>query len=95
MPDYGIPDFVFSVMDAGFGARIAYFVEQQIQKYEPLVGSVKVTAASSTKTIDEPSLYRFMPDSSFEENRVVLNVTYTERGSNTVRNLVFPMWELK
>ena len=27
LPDYGIPDFVFDVMDAGFTARMAYFVD--------------------------------------------------------------------
>ena len=42
LPDYGIPDFVFDVMDAGFTARLAYFVEQQILKYEPLVASARV-----------------------------------------------------
>src|SRR5436305_8661497 len=40
LPDYGIPDFVFSVIDAGFAQRLAYHVEQQIKKYEPLVEEV-------------------------------------------------------
>lgn len=46
MPDYGIPDFVFSVQDFGFASRLAYYLEQQILKYVPLVGSVKVKAAT-------------------------------------------------
>src|SRR5215470_8860233 len=41
LPDYGIPDFVFSVMDAGFTARVAYFVERQILRYEPLVATAR------------------------------------------------------
>lgn len=40
--DYGIPDFVFDVIDAGFAARLAYFIEQQVQRYEPLVERIKV-----------------------------------------------------
>src|SRR5882724_11524100 len=45
-PDYGIPDFVFSVVDAGFAARFAYFVEQQIRNYEPLVNQVTAEAGT-------------------------------------------------
>ncbi len=77
IPDYGIPDFVFEVADAGFAARLAYFVEQQIGKYEPLVERVKVTGQSS---IDQQAAIR---------------VQYVERGSNTPRNLIFPLWELR
>jgi phage baseplate assembly protein W len=40
MPDYGIPDFVFAVQDIGFAARIAYYIEQQVLKYVPLVKSI-------------------------------------------------------
>jgi phage baseplate assembly protein W len=61
MPDYGMPDFIFAVIDAGFGARVAWFIEQQIRKYEPLVA---------------------------------VEIIYTERGSTTPRNLVFPTWTL-
>ena len=42
LPDYGLPDFVFSVMDSGFAARIAYHLEDQITKYVPLVEKVLV-----------------------------------------------------
>lgn len=44
MPNYGIPDFVFSAMDAGFAARLAFMLEEAIQNYVPLVKSVSVTA---------------------------------------------------
>lgn len=44
MPDYGIPDFVFSVQDFSFAPRLAYHLEQQILKYVPLVKSVIVKA---------------------------------------------------
>ena len=44
LPDYGIPNFVFAVQDFGFAARIAYFIEEQITKYVPLVKAVKVVS---------------------------------------------------
>lgn len=85
VPDYGIPDFVFSVVDFAFGARLAYFVKQQIEKYEPLVSQVKVTPGE-------------LNDEGFRAGlavgRVALSVSYTVRGSNVPRNLVFPVWEL-
>lgn len=40
IPDYGIPNFVFAVVDAGFGARIAFHLKDQIDKYCPLVENV-------------------------------------------------------
>lgn len=46
LPDYGIADFVFSVMDFGFAARLAYELETQILRYVPLVKSVKVQSAT-------------------------------------------------
>jgi phage baseplate assembly protein W len=45
MPDYGIPDFAFSVQDSSFVHRLAYLLERQIKAYVPLVRSVKVDAA--------------------------------------------------
>lgn len=45
MPDYGIPDFVFAVQDFSFAARLAYYLEEQIVKYVPLVKNVKTRAA--------------------------------------------------
>lgn len=42
LPDYGIPDFVFAVMDAGFAARLSFHFGEQIEKYVPLVERVQV-----------------------------------------------------
>ncbi len=46
MPDYGIPDFVFEVMDVGFTARLAYFLEQQITRYVPLVSGITLESSA-------------------------------------------------
>jgi len=88
LPDYGIPDFVFDVVDSGFTARMAYFVAQQIEQYEPLVESV--TARVGFLVNDD-----FVP--GFVENQQVaaISVEYKERGANTPRNLVFPTWRLR
>jgi phage baseplate assembly protein W len=44
MPDYGIPDFVFDVQDFSFSARLAFYLEEQITKYVPLVANVTAKA---------------------------------------------------
>jgi phage baseplate assembly protein W len=89
LPDYGIPDFVFDVMDAGFTARVAYFVEQQLLAYEPLIESCRATIGFVT---DDQT---FIP--GFIENQQVaaFAIEYTERGSSTPRTLVFPTWRLR
>lgn len=46
LPDYGIADYVFDVQDFSFAARLAFHLEEQIQKYVPLVSSVTVEAAT-------------------------------------------------
>jgi phage baseplate assembly protein W len=88
LPDYGIPDFVFDVMDAGFTARVAYFVSLQIVNYEPLVDKVRVTIGSLTEEGE------FIPGFNESQQRAAFRIVYTERGSNTTRNLVFPTWQL-
>ena len=46
MPDYGIPDFVFSVQNFSFAHRLAYILEQQIKAYVPLVRDVFVKSST-------------------------------------------------
>jgi phage baseplate assembly protein W len=87
MPDYGIPDFVFDVADAGFAARFAYFAEQQIKNYEPLVDNVRVRAGALAQDL-------FIAGVG-DDGRVAVEVSYTVRGSSVPRNLVFPLWQLR
>jgi phage baseplate assembly protein W len=86
VPDYGIPDFVFSVVDAGFAARLAYFLEQQVLNYEPLVATITAQAG----TLDDGGAFLM----GLGQGRVAISVTYTVRGSNTPLNLVYPVWQL-
>ena len=48
LPDYGISDYIFSVQDFGFATRIAFFLQEQILRYVPLVATV-----TAKNTVDE------------------------------------------
>jgi len=87
LPDYGIPDFVFDVIDAGFAGRIAFFVQQQLINYEPLVENV--TARAGLLVGDQ-----FVTGFTTNTQIAAVSVTYTIRGQSGPNNLVFPLWEL-
>jgi len=87
LPDYGLPDFVFSVADIGFAGRIAYHLELQVRKYEPLLERVKVVIGSLTQEGFEAGI-------GFDQHSVALRIEYTVRGTNSSWNLVFPVWRL-
>ena len=87
LPGYGMPDLVFSVVDAGFASRFAYYVERQIKDYEPLVLSVKVRAGS----VDVDGIFTVTSN----PQQAALQITYTVRGSNVANNLVYPVWRLR
>jgi phage baseplate assembly protein W len=89
LPDYGIPDFVFEVVDAGFTARLAYFVEQQLNRYEPLVEEAR--AVIGVLVDDDGFALGFTED----QQRAAVSIIYRERGQSTPRNLVFPTWQLR
>jgi phage baseplate assembly protein W len=96
VPDYGIPDFVFSVMDAGFTARLGYFVARQVKRYEPLVDKIRVRLGSVEDPSQSPSLRAgFSPGFVEDLGIAAVQVEFTERGSNTPHNLVFPTWRLR
>lgn len=88
LPDFGIPDFVFDVMDAGFTARLGFYVAQQVKRYEPLVDSLKWKVG----VLDESS---FAAGFTADQQRAAIEITFTERGLNIPRNLVFPTWRLR
>lgn len=88
LPDYGLPDFVFSVMDAGFAARVAYFIEEQVRRYEPLVEEVCAQAGTIRDGRFESAL------ALADTHRAAVRVVYKVRGGSAPRNLVFPTWEL-
>lgn len=89
VPDYGIPDFVFSVMDAGFTARLAYFIERQVRRYEPMVATIKVRLGAMRDG------ETFVPGFVEDQQIAAIQIEFTERGSATPRNLVYPTWQLR
>jgi phage baseplate assembly protein W len=89
VPDYGIPDFVFAVMDAGFTARLAYFIARQVKRYEPLVDKIRVRLGSLKDG------EAFIPGFVEDQGIAAVQIEFTERGSNTPHNLVYPTWRLR
>ena len=90
MPRYGLPDWVFDVMDIGFTARVAYFTERQILYYEPLVEEARTTIGMVR---DDNGI--FIPGLIEDEQIAAFQIEYRERFSNTTGNLVFPTWQLR
>lgn len=43
LPDFGLPDFLFSVLSHAFVALLSYHLKDQVRKYVPGVGSIVVT----------------------------------------------------
>jgi len=87
LPDYGIPDFVFDVVDIGFEGRLAYFIEQQVKKYEPLVDRIRVRSGFLSND-------QFRVGVSSDPHRTALSIQFVAKGSNTTTNLVWPTWKL-
>ncbi|HEV2764751.1 MAG TPA: GPW/gp25 family protein [Pyrinomonadaceae bacterium] len=88
MPDYGIPDLAFEVMDIGFAGRVAYFLEEQIRKYEPLVTEVRASAGSMAGGGFDSRL-------SADAHLAAVRVQFRMRDTNAPHNLVFPLVEIR
>jgi phage baseplate assembly protein W len=95
VPDYGIPDFVFSGLDAGFTARLGYFLARQVKRYEPLVDQIRVQMGSVEPGQSPSSRSGFRPGFVGDLGIAAVQIEFTERGSNTPHNLVFPTWRLR
>lgn len=97
VPDYGIPDHVFDVIDAGFTARLGYFIARQVKRYEPLVERIKVSAGSVAggNQGNRGTGESFIPGFVEDQGIAAVQIQFTERGSSTPHNLVYPMWRLR
>jgi len=74
----GIHDYVFAPADATTAGRIAYDVRAALDRWEPRVDIVDVEVG-------------FDPD---QEATLFIDITYSIRGTNDRRNLVFPFYVL-
>ncbi|MDQ3953140.1 MAG: GPW/gp25 family protein [Actinomycetota bacterium] len=72
----GIHDFFFSSMDATALGRIAHEVRVSLERWEPRVEVVSVVARND----------------AVAQEVVYIDVTYSIKGSNDPRNLVFPFY---
>lgn len=72
----GIHDYVFAPADATTAGRIAYEVRDSLERWEPRVDVVDVIVTTDSQ--DRACLY--------------VEITYTIRGVNDPRNLVFPFY---
>lgn len=79
-PDFGsrVRDFVFRSVDEEMTTALAYEVRTALQRWEPRVDVVKVSA---TPDIGHPEL-------------VFVDIQYVVKGTNDRRNLVFPYYTI-
>ena len=77
-PDFGcgIHDYVFAPADATTAGRLAYEVRESLERWEPRIDLVDVDV-------------RVHPD---DDSVLLIDITYTVRGTNDPRNLVFPFY---
>ena len=77
-PDFGcgIHDFVFAPNNTSTQTLVAHHVEEALAKWEPRIIGIKVEAKPD-------------PDSS---ERILVDVRYEIRATNSVHNLVFPFY---
>ena len=81
-PDFGcgIHDYVFDVHDAGIASRICGAVREALASWEPRIDVLDVSA------IPDPAIPRTEP------NRLLIEINYQIRGSNSRFNLVYPFY---
>ncbi|HEX2301206.1 MAG TPA: GPW/gp25 family protein [Pseudonocardiaceae bacterium] len=92
-PDFGcgIHDYVFDVHDAGIASRICGAVREALAGWEPRIDVLDVSAIPDTATPNTAT-----PDSGgsghAEPNRLLIEINYQIRGSNSRFNLVYPFY---
>lgn len=77
-PDFGcgIHDFVFSQADEFTIQSIKYHVEEALRDWEPRIDLLNVDVRSAV----------------MENNRLIINIEYRIRNTNTFYNLVYPFY---
>src|SRR4051794_21738874 len=77
-PDFGcgIHDLVFSPNNVGTHTLVAHHVEEALAKWEPRIRNVQVEVRAD-------------PD---QEERILVDLRYEIRATNSVHNLVFPFY---
>ena len=77
-PEFGcrIHDFVFSAANAGTAGQIAYEVRAALERWEPRIELEDITVSLDAT----------------DAGRMVVDIRYVIRGTNTAHNLVYPFY---
>ena len=80
-PDFGcgIHDFLFASVDATTAGLVAFDVRSALTRWETRIEVEDVVVSND----DQP-----------DGNRILIDITYSIRGSNDPRNLVFPFYSI-
>lgn len=65
LPEYGVADYVFAAVNAGFARRLAFHLKQQILDYVPDVESVEVEVEATDASQVEVSIRYTLRSGSF------------------------------
>jgi len=78
-PDFGcaLHDYVFAPADANTAGRVAEAVRVALERWEPRIDLTEVVVE---------------PDADRNAARLIIDVSYSIRGTNDPRNLVFPFY---
>lgn len=87
LPNYGLPDLVFAVIDAGFTARLGFYVEEQVKNYVTAIDTV----TAQPGTLDDG---QFIAADLPNPHRSALRITYRRRGRAVPQELIYPTWRL-
>jgi len=88
-PDFGcgIHDFVFDVHDAGTTHAICGSVHEALTRWEPRIDVLDVAAVPDAVLPDG-----VVPGGAAEPNRLLIEINYQVRSTNSRFNLVYPFY---
>jgi phage baseplate assembly protein W len=87
LPNYGIPDLLFDVLDASFTARLAFFLEEQIRNYIPAIEASRAEVGTYVNKV-------FSLEPLPSPHIAAVRVLYTRRGKSP-QELIYPIWRLR
>ncbi len=87
LPNFGLPDVLFDVIDASFAPRLAFFIEEQIRNY---IMAIEAVSAESGNIKNG----RFEPNALPTIHIAAIRVRWTKRGRAVPQELIYPTWRL-
>ena len=87
LPGYGLPDFLFDVLDATFAPQLSFYLEEQVRNYVTAIETVQAESGNF-----EDGQFRSSPLPS--GNTAAIRIIYTKRGNAVPQELIYPTWRL-